>query len=258
LPDAASDFFAPGWDVSEHRIAGRSNYVAYGLGSPFPEDSKLCAALNSFWPAVAPDASRTYGPQPGGGLLFTSIPLLDSEVGYHPQHPRVLAGEVAASVGWDGDHGPFFENRNGRPVVNASNPLRADQTLAALNGQLGFSGLDQVDSIEFLRRIEELVFCRNRVFPGSGLTGENTWLVSVERVPDWAVWGSAVSPRANNALAGHGYLFIFAEVNESTMANASNPPYRLSYEVTRRVEVQLSSTVAFRRINAQQFTQINR
>ena len=110
LPDAASDFFAPGWDVSEYVINARSNYVAFGLGSPFPEDSKLCAALNSFWPAVAPDASRTYGfnppptlGAPRGSALFTSIPMLDGELGYHPQRPRVLAGEVASSLGWDGD-----------------------------------------------------------------------------------------------------------------------------------------------------------
>ena len=70
LPDAASGVFAPGWDVSQHRINGRLNYVAYGLGSPFPEDSKLCAALNSFWPAVAPDSSRTYGFGQAAGDCF--------------------------------------------------------------------------------------------------------------------------------------------------------------------------------------------
>ena len=31
---------------------GPDHLAAYGLGSPFPEDSKLCAALSSFWPAV--------------------------------------------------------------------------------------------------------------------------------------------------------------------------------------------------------------
>ena len=51
-----------------------------GLGSPFPEDAKLCAMLNSFWPAVAPDAARTFGQTP------TGIPLLDTELGLHPQH----------------------------------------------------------------------------------------------------------------------------------------------------------------------------
>jgi hypothetical protein len=39
------------------KVAKGFDIAAYGLGSPFPEDAKLCAALNSFWPAVAPDAS---------------------------------------------------------------------------------------------------------------------------------------------------------------------------------------------------------
>lgn len=258
LPDAASDFLAPGWDVSEHVIAGRSNYVAYGLGSPFPEDSKLCAALNSFWPAVAPDSSRTYGPSPNGGILFTSIPLLDSEVGYHSQHPRVLAGEVAASLGWDGDQGPFFETRNGSEVVNASNPIRADQSVAALKGQLGFSGLDKVDSVELLRRIDELIFCRENILPGSGVSSANTWLISVEKVDNWNIWSSAVWRRAHKALSGSGYIFGFAEVDESTKANASNPPHRLSFVVKKQIQVQLSGTAAFWRIDSGAFIKIAR
>ena len=42
------------------RAGGPEHLAAYGLGSPFPEDSKLCAALSAFWPAVAPDAARTF------------------------------------------------------------------------------------------------------------------------------------------------------------------------------------------------------
>jgi hypothetical protein len=60
MTDAASNVFAPGWDISLGTDGRDLFYAAYGLGSPFPEDSKLCAALNSFWPAVAPDASRTF------------------------------------------------------------------------------------------------------------------------------------------------------------------------------------------------------
>ena len=53
--------FAPGWDISvDGRAGGPEHLAAYGLGSPFPEDSKLCAALSAFWPAVAPDAARTF------------------------------------------------------------------------------------------------------------------------------------------------------------------------------------------------------
>jgi hypothetical protein len=258
LPDAASDYFAPGWDVSLHVIAGRSTYVAYGLGSPFPEDSKLCAALNSFWPAVAPDSSRTYGLRPAGSLLFTSIPLLDSELGYHPKHPRVLAGEVAESLGWDGDHGPFFETKNKKEVVNASNPIRADQTFSALNGQLGFSGLDLIDASELLRRIEELIFCREKILRRGGISPLNAWLVSVEKVKDWNRWSSTVWPRANKALSESGYIFVFAEVDQSTRKNASNPPYRVSFITKRKVQVQLSAKLAFLKTDANMFKKVVR
>lgn len=265
LPDAASDFFAPGWDVSEYVVNGRSNYVAFGLGSPFPEDSKLCAALNSFWPAVAPDASRTFGfhpPQNAASLrrraLFTSIPLLDGELGYHPQHPRVLAAEVASSTGWDGDQGPFVESRGGQTVVNASNPLRSDQSQAALAGDIGFSGLDRIDSFEFIRRIDELIFCRGKVFPAVGVAFSNPWLVTVERVADWATWASAVFPRANAALSGDGFIFIFASVDSSSAANAANPPYRLAFTVSNTLQVQLDRKVAFWQFDKGAFQRLDR
>src|SRR5207248_7263575 len=113
LPDSASNFFEPGWDVSLAGDDDGTYFAAYGLGSPFPEDAKLCAALNSFWPAVAPDATRTFG------LLGspTAQPLLDGELGYHPNHPRVQSGEVASQRGWDGEFGPFFEQAGGQSAV---------------------------------------------------------------------------------------------------------------------------------------------
>jgi hypothetical protein len=48
LPDAASGIFAPGWDISLDYTRGVRHLASYGLGSPFPEDSKLCAALSSY------------------------------------------------------------------------------------------------------------------------------------------------------------------------------------------------------------------
>jgi hypothetical protein len=42
LPDAASNEFEPGWDVSLVRDDVGLYYAAYGLGSPFLEDAKLC------------------------------------------------------------------------------------------------------------------------------------------------------------------------------------------------------------------------
>ena len=100
LPDCASGYFAPGWDIGLDqsevvREDGRSTSVdhlaSYKLGSPFPEDSKLCSALSAFWPAVAPDAARSFwSPRP------SVSPLTDTEIG------------SKGDLSWDGSTGPKF------------------------------------------------------------------------------------------------------------------------------------------------------
>jgi hypothetical protein len=79
LPDDAAGVFAPGWDVSRDRLPdGTPHLASYGLGSPFPEDAKLCAALSTFWPAAAPDATRAMEP---ALTPITVAPLTDEEIG---------------------------------------------------------------------------------------------------------------------------------------------------------------------------------
>jgi len=97
LPDAASGVFAPGWDISFDHTKGVNHLAAYGLGSPFPEDSKLCAALSSFWPAVSPDTGRSFW-QPDNiddsPVYPTVSPLTDEEIGQ------------VGNISWDGSNGP--------------------------------------------------------------------------------------------------------------------------------------------------------
>ena len=114
-----------------------------------------------------------------------------------------------------------------------------------------------MDSSEFIRRIEELIFCRGRVFPAVGINVDNPWLVTVERVPDWAKWASGVLPRANAALTGDGFIFVFATVDRLSAENASNPPYRLAYTVLNTLQVQLANHVAFWRFNNQAFRRLD-
>ena len=115
LPDSASSVFAPGWDTSRSRDSLGIFLTSFGLGSPFPEDAKLCAALASFWPAVAPDNGRTFGNQDSFG---NQLPMLDEELGFHPNHERVKSGEVKSFRGWDGEFGPFFEKVGAKLHVN--------------------------------------------------------------------------------------------------------------------------------------------
>jgi len=86
LPDDAAGVFAPGWDVSTDKTRRRNKTIhhlaAYGLGSPFPEDSKLCAALSTFWATVAPDITRGMSFTTGNSdLRHTVAPLTDEEIG---------------------------------------------------------------------------------------------------------------------------------------------------------------------------------
>jgi hypothetical protein len=256
LPDAAADVYAPGWDVSQHQRDGRNMMVSYGLGSPFPEDAKLCAALNSFWPAVAPDSSRSYGfrpPQVGRPRrqLFTSVPLTDGELGYHPQHPRVLSKEVTSAPGWDGDHGPYIHSESGPRYLYASNPLRADLTKSALEGKVHFAGLDTITTEAYISRTHALNWCRENIDEWCRLNfgtvfnhrESGWWLVSFEVVPRWEDWRSTVLPRFSDDLTGEGYIFVFATVGD--WEEFESPPIRLRYPLLHSIEVRLAALDGF-------------
>ena len=234
LPDAAADVFAPGWDVSTHR----NTYASYGLGSPFLEDAKLCAALNSYWPAAAPDSSRTFN------ITWspTAQPLLDSELGYHPNHQRVKQGEVDSVRGWDGEYGPFVETADGKRVVNCAHRNRSDYVSNALAGNIGFNGLDTISAAEMIQRMDVLRVCfdhlANQTVPQTSL-----WLVHAEQVSDWTNWNSQVLPKADNTLTGAGYIYQFARAGRTATEVAENPITRVRYPLNHIIEFQISSTL---------------
>jgi len=206
LTDAASNVFAPGWDISLGANQQDVYYAAYGLGSPFPEDSKLCAALNSFWPAVAPDASRTFRIRNAP----TAMPLLNSELGFHPRDPRVIAGAVQSTTGWDGEHGPFLETVGDRTFVNHADFGRSDYVSNALNGTLKVALTAGIDADELIRRMEALRTCIATLPPASDAVNTTPlWLVTVEAVPDWA----ADPGRADATLVGAGYVYEFVRAD---------------------------------------------
>ncbi|SDG75443.1 hypothetical protein SAMN04487996_122167 [Dyadobacter soli] len=245
LTDGASGVFAPGWDVS---LVGDPNvnvpfFGSFGLGSPFPEDSKLCAALNSFWPAVAPDASRTF--------LFgsTSFPMLDSELGYHTGHPLVRAGKVQPTLGWDGEQGPFFEGDFA--FVNHTSINRSDYTANALNDEISVKELSAVDAKEWIRRMTVLRNCisvlppKTDIVSDAGSQPQNPLkLIVVAKVEDWA----REPGRADQRLFGEGYLFQFAATKGG--ARPTTERKRLRTAVARSYTCQISDTFIFWKENA--------
>lgn len=208
LPDSASNVFAPGWDSSRSRDALGQFLTSSGLGSPFPEDAKLCAALASFWPAVAPDNGRTFGNVGFGNQL----PMLDAELGFHPRHPRVLDGTVASHRGWDGEFGPFFERIDNEPHVNFVPIERSDYVVRALQGQIKVSLTAEVQTEDLIARHQALAAC-HAILQLPSNTG--VCLVVVERVADWSAAAAGVP-----ALAGTGFLLEFAEMAEPTKPTA--------------------------------------
>jgi len=245
LPDAAANVFAPGWDISIGGDTDGSFYASYGLGSPFPEDAKLCAALNSFWPAAAPDASRTFG------LLETptAIPMLDEELGFHPNHPQVRNGEVQSRPGWDGEFGPFFERINGL-LVNFANRNRSDYVSNALAGLVRVNLMAKVDSTELIQRMEALRLCVRTLPPGGDVVARtNLLLVVVEKVNDW----SSRSDRADATMTGQGYLYEFASV-EPRRIRVTQDVRRSRYRVLSRFTSQITQQGLFWRENQGVFT----
>jgi hypothetical protein len=254
LPDTAADVFAPGWDISEHRDRTGPFYAAYGLGSPFPEDSKLCAALNSFWPAAAPDTSRTFA----AFNAPTAFPLMDRELGYHPQHPRVIAGEVTTQNGCDGEFGPFFETINSTNFVNYADLDRSDYVTNSLKNLFGFNGLDEVLAGEMIARMDALRFCIRTLPPANdAVPTTRLWLVTAEKVNSWQTWQSRLLPKANTTLTGAGYIYNFVEVPNPSVEGVpvADPPLRRRHQIANRYDCHIDLRNLFFRANGGAFQQ---
>ena len=233
LPDAASNVFAPGWDTSRSRDAVGQFLTSSGLGSPFPEDAKLCAALSSFWPAVAPDASRTFG-----NSFPNQLPMLDDELGLHPNHDRVRSGGAASFRGWDGEFGPFFEKVNTKVHVNFANFERSDYVSNALAGTIRVSLTANVQSEDLLARSQALKACQ-RMFQSFSVTAD--CLVVAVRVNNWAVAG-----RGLPQLTGAGFLYEFAKF--SGPVKPTGDVNRLRRPVAERYTCQIGSNgIAFKK-----------
>lgn len=166
LPDDAAGVFAPGWDVSTVTTGGITQFAAYGLGSPFPEDAKLCAALSAFWPAVAPDISRSISPI--GGIRKTVTPLVDQEIG-------IGTGAIA----WDGveplkDLGTEIEYPSMQHV---------DYVAQGLTGKLSIAATGSVAFQTYVERILAMVLLYRTLANLSGHGPSQSLIYSFKQVP---------------------------------------------------------------------------
>lgn len=149
LPDGSNGVFDPGWDVSQGRDAdGKLFLQNYGLGTPFIEDVKLCAALGSFWPAVAPDGTRTFQPskEPQGSPWPwpTIAPLTDEEIG-------IVEVSGGGFYPWDGVNGPRIVERDQQEWVQYPNINHVDYT--NLGGKMTALLTSRIDLREYQTRV---------------------------------------------------------------------------------------------------------
>lgn len=154
LPDGSPGLFDPGWDTSQSVFYSDPNLplqkfmVGYGLGSPFIEDAKLCAALGSYWPGVAPDSTRTFAPDKMiGGNSYpypTIVPLTDQEIGSAPL-------DDGRYMPWDGVRGPRLITIEGKPVVAYPNAYRVDYI--DMVGTMTAALTGRVDAAQYKARV---------------------------------------------------------------------------------------------------------
>jgi len=233
LTDASSNVFAPGWDVT-YAAAKNTDpfYATYGLGSPFPEDAKLCAAANAYWPAVSPDASRTFGRSDAP----TAMPLTDGELGYYAGHPWVKQGKVAISHGWDGESGPFIGDDGIN--VNYADIERSDYVANMRTGLFAFDKLASIDADEMGARMDALRKAVAKADDGNDPADTALWLISFERVEDWAKSGAA-------GLNGTGYRLLFVTITKDPEHGVPDDPARLYRPIKQayRCRVDGSGTV---------------
>lgn len=233
LPDSATRIFYPGWDITyagpedKGRERNVRFYATYGLGSPFVEDSKLCAAANGMWAAASPDSARTFRgsltkvPTGINTSIYppTAVPLLDIELGIHPQSPAAALCQYTCT-GWDGEYGPYLRMDKDNLLVNFTDIGAADYVKNAMDNKFDMSKLRQITLSEMLNRMNALDRC-NAYLPD---LIKNFWLVGVETVADWAKDTRIISippslhtgtnswaATSHLSSGGPGYLYVFCK-----------------------------------------------
>lgn len=201
MPDNAAGLYAPGWDTSvDFDTAEDTSFLAaHGLGSPFPEDAKLCAAISAFWPSVAPDTSRSYGRQPGTAWRIVA-PMTDREVGLEDAPP------------WDGVPGPRQVDINGRPHIEDDDFAHVDYVRMALEGRFSMAETMNVTQEEYQARIVATRRMLNASIDGAGASGLLTHrLLSFRKTAIGDPELVAAEAEIGSALSAPTYRFVMVQ-----------------------------------------------
>jgi hypothetical protein len=221
LPDGSPGLYDPGWDGSlgtrydgpTHTL--RRFLVGHGLGSPFIEDAKLCAALGSYWPGVAPEATRQYQPDKllsGLSYPWPSIaPPTDEEIG-------IVAAANGKLMSWDGVPGPRRRQVGDRAMVAFHDEMHVDYI--DLLGTMTAALTARIDAADYKARILAMaaVYWSLGIRQGNPVDPENVnkllreksaWAVlSFYPVKDGDAGLAAASEAARSTLRGPRRYFV--------------------------------------------------
>lgn len=194
LPDAAAGIFAPGWAVSTDTTDGVRHLAAYGLGSPFPEDSKLCAALSAFWPAAAPDTTRTYNPQGP-----STAPMTDPE--------------IVGDAPWDGIDGTRFDPA--ARMVEFPDRMFADYVESAVANRFDIRATAQITFEEYVRRVFRTAQVRTYINQNPRLDIPQFALLSFTGMPNGDPDFTAITAATGATVEGPAYRFVVGTLGQS-------------------------------------------
>src|SRR5215204_4205234 len=149
LPDGMAGLFDPGWDVSQDRTADNRFFLTnHGLGTPFIEDAKLCAAPSTYWPGASPDSSREFQPARPSENQYqvwpTIAPMTDEELG-------IVEVEGQGFLPWDGVRGPHVTVVDGKDVVDFPEFAHTDYLETVEHFTAALTG--KVDHEEYIARV---------------------------------------------------------------------------------------------------------
>jgi hypothetical protein len=218
LPDDSAGVFDPGWDVARDVTNNALHMAAYGLGSPFPEDAKLCAALSTFWPAVAPDTTRTLEPRPDQWPPITVSPLTDEENGQ------------AGNLPWDGTQGPSVITVGDRQFAEYPSFAYVDYVQSALLGKFSLALTSHVDAEQYQDRVLSMAL----VYQGLRRRPEDWLVLSFRTTTPGETELMKAQEEARATLSGRVYRFeVFARSN--SIASPAGPQKRRVEIADRRI-----------------------
>jgi hypothetical protein len=130
------------------------------MASPFTEDVRICAALGSYWPGVAPDSARTFEPRSN---LHSIIPLTDEEIGQH------------GATAWDNQQGPQLIAHEGRMIARYRAYEYTDYTRVALDGRFSLHLTGRITQRQYQDRVRSMRRVYNVLEAGSDPVLRKDW-----------------------------------------------------------------------------------